>query len=157
MVINQLTANQMEMWSHIQNMLLCNSALPTHVANLVVYNPHNAEGHQAPYQAPPIHSLTIPAPYQAGSFNQGRGGCVTGGCTRRRPGHVGHSPNPFGAAGQGANQAVFVHGGVVQPPQCQYSPAKAMVPRNNTPTLIKKLIGMFVILAALESRPRITR
>ncbi len=115
--INQLTANQTEMWSHIQNMLLRDSAPPTHVANPVVYNPRNAEGHQAPYQAPPIHLLTILASYQVGSFNQGRGKHVTGGRTSHRPRRVGRSPNPFGAAGQGANQALFVHGGVVRPLQ----------------------------------------
>jgi hypothetical protein len=125
-------------WLHIQNMSLRDSAPPTHVANLVVYNPRNAEGHQAPYQAPPIHLLTIPAPYQAGRFNQGLGGRIMGGHTCRCPRHAGRSPNFFGAAGQGANQAVFVHGGVVRPPQGQYSPAKATVPHDNTPTLVKK-------------------
>jgi hypothetical protein len=136
--INQLTANQTEMWSHIQNMSLHDSAPPTHIANPVVYNPSNAEGHPAPYQAPPIHLLTIPAPYQAGSFNQGQGGRVMGGRTHHCLGCAGPSPNPFGAAGRGANQVVFVHGGGVRPPQGQYSPAKATVPRDNTPTLIKK-------------------
>jgi hypothetical protein len=38
--INQLSANQMAMWSHMQNLLLHDSGLPTDVANLVVvYNP----------------------------------------------------------------------------------------------------------------------
>jgi hypothetical protein len=117
--INQLTANQMEMWSHIQNMLLHNSAPPTHVANPVVYNPRNAARHQAPYQALPIHLLTVPAPYQVGSFNQEQGGRAMGGCTRRCPRRTERSPISFGAAGRGANQAVFVHGEVVRPPQDQ--------------------------------------
>jgi hypothetical protein len=47
--INQLTTNQTEMWSHIQNMLLPDSALPTQIANPVVYNPRKAEGRQTPY------------------------------------------------------------------------------------------------------------
>ncbi len=38
--INQLSANQMAMWSHMQNLLLHNNARPMHVANpAVVYNP----------------------------------------------------------------------------------------------------------------------
>jgi hypothetical protein len=38
--INQLSTNQTAMWLHMQNLLLHNNALPTHVANpAVVYNP----------------------------------------------------------------------------------------------------------------------
>jgi hypothetical protein len=66
-VINQLSANQTAMWVHMQNLLLQDHAPPTHVANLVVYNPpHNAAAFQDPHQAPPIHVLTVLAPFQAG-------------------------------------------------------------------------------------------
>jgi hypothetical protein len=110
--IKQLSANQTGMWPHMQNLSLCNSAPPTHVANLVLYNPpRTAAAFQAPYQAPPIHSLTVPAPYQVGSFNHGRG---MGGRTCHHPGRAGCSLNPFGHnAGRGAG-TVFVPGGVVQ-------------------------------------------
>jgi hypothetical protein len=139
--IKQLSANQTAMWLHMQNLLLRNSAPPNHVANPVVYNPpRTAAAFQAPYQAPPIHSLTIPAPYQAGSFNQGCGGRGTGGHTCHCPGRAGCSPNPFGYnAGQGAG-TVFVPGGVVRPPYGPYPPAMALatVQCNNTLTIIKK-------------------
>ncbi len=47
-MINQLSANQMAIWLHMQNLSLHDSALPTHVANpAVVYNPpHIAAGYQ---------------------------------------------------------------------------------------------------------------
>jgi hypothetical protein len=47
-LINQLSANQMVMWLHMQNLSLLDSAPSTHVANTaVVYNlPHTAVGYQ---------------------------------------------------------------------------------------------------------------
>ncbi len=135
-VINQLSANQKAMWLHMQNLLLRDHAPPTHVANPVMYNPpRNAAAFQAPYQAPPIHALTVPAPFQAGR----RGGHRQGGCTRHRPGHGGHSPNPFRPAGRGAG-TVYVPGGVVRPLYGPYPPtlAPATVQWDYTPTLIKK-------------------
>jgi hypothetical protein len=46
--INQLSANQMAMWLHMQNLSLLDSAPPMHVANpAVVYNPpRTAAGYQ---------------------------------------------------------------------------------------------------------------
>ncbi len=116
--INQLSANQMVMWSHMQNLSLCDHAPPTHVANPVVYNlPRNAVVFQAPYQAPPIHALTVPAPFQAGRC----GGRGQGGRTRRHPSRGGCSPNPFGPVGLGAG-TMYVPDGVVQPPYGLYPP-----------------------------------
>jgi hypothetical protein len=55
------------MWVHMQNLSLQDHVPPTHVANSVVYNlPHNVAAFQAPHQAPPIHALTVSAPFQAG-------------------------------------------------------------------------------------------
>jgi hypothetical protein len=87
--INQLSANQTAMWTHMQNLLLQDHAPPTHAANPVVYNqPHNGTAVQAPYQAPPIHALTVPAPFQASRCRGHR----QGGPTRRRPGQGGVVP-----------------------------------------------------------------
>ncbi len=144
--INQLSANQTTMWSHMQNMLLQDVALPTHVANLaVVYNqPHTAAACvppqvQAPFQANPIHSLTIQALVHGGGFSQGRGGCGPGGQTWCCTSHGGRGPNLFGTAGWGGG-TVFVPGGVIQPLYGPYAPAlaPAMAQCDNTPTFLKK-------------------
>jgi hypothetical protein len=134
-VINQLSVNQTAMWSHMQNLLLRDHAPPTHVANPVVYNPpRNVAAFQAPYQAPPIHALTVPAPFQAGR----RKGHGQGGCTRRCPGCGGHSPNLFGPVGRRAG-TMYVPGGVVQPTYGPYPPTLTPATvQHNTPTLIKK-------------------
>jgi hypothetical protein len=146
MAINQLLANQTAMWLHMQNMLLCNFAPPTHVANLAgVYNqPHTVAGYvlprvQAPFQALPIHALTILTPFHGGGFSQGQGGRGPGGQTWHCTGHGGRSPNSFGTAGRGAG-TVFVPGGVVQPTYGPYPPAlaPAAAQHNNIPTLVKK-------------------
>ncbi len=107
--INQLSANQMAMWLHMQNMSLHNSAPPTHVANLmVVYNqPCTAAAYQqhqlpAPVYAPSIQALNIPAPFQGGDFSQGRGGRGNGGRTWHCNGRGGRGSSLFGNAGQSA-------------------------------------------------------
>jgi hypothetical protein len=54
--INQLSANQTAMWSHMQNFSLHDSALPTHVANpAVVYNPNRSTAAYQQYQHPLMH------------------------------------------------------------------------------------------------------
>ncbi len=144
--INQLSTNQTAMWSHMQNLLLHNSAPPTHVANpAVVYNPpHTVAAYQqhqvpAPVYAPAIQALNIPAPFHSGCFSQGRGGHGNGGHTQRGTGRGGRGPNPFGNVGRGAG-TVFVPGGVVRPPYSPYplTVAPAAAPRNYTPTPVKK-------------------
>ncbi len=129
--INQLSANQMAMWLHMQNLSLLDSAPPMHVANpAVVYNPpRTAAGYQqhwvpVPVYAPSIQALNIPVPFHSGGFSQGCGGHSNGGRTRRHTGHGGHGTNPFGNVGQGAG-TVFVPGGVVLPPYGPHPPTVA--------------------------------
>jgi hypothetical protein len=78
MAINQLLANQTAMWVHMQNMSLCNVALPMHVENLaMVYSltctaaAYVLPQVQNPTQAPPIHAITIPTPFHRGGFSHG--------------------------------------------------------------------------------------